>query len=498
MADLSEELKREDVRAQVDQLLRNEFPKAKMFKAQVALMARMLAPFCKTEGAVWEKVDLRDFMRQLDAVKQAVEPYQLIMATPQKDEEQPAKRPRTERRLLPAKQEQLDVVLMSLARVVGKSESMAGFSQDLADAKATDAGVEAVIREVEFKVIREMETKELQKSRGLHMVVVPGSEEATPQEAGKFASLKTDVKKLIYNLLAVCIYSSRLECTTGERQLADGGMQSNLFESLMQLNGKLSNAMLRVPFNGPVKAGKSTSINALMAERFSPSDLLPLTVLPLVIRHSRSLECPTLTVPYVRLFKRAAEWVKMTLESPCLDEPANILLGKLQAPCHSNPDLWLLKSAEHDIFKSILRGEFDIDEELQLCDGPSDAYRTVEKLNKLCRICARLQKYLEENLVLPLESLKTLRSDLQRDGKKRRGDHVEEGGSAEEAGENVDDEPKIDEKRGLELVVQLSETLSRGTVASPCQSTQNTILGHSWFVLKTIALDIWWWLPNST
>jgi hypothetical protein len=56
-------------------------------------------------------------------------------------------------------------------------------------------------------------------------------------------------------------------------------------KGLDQAQKRLSNLTLSVCFIGPAKAGKSTTISALLGCKLLPSDTFPCTVIPTIVRH---------------------------------------------------------------------------------------------------------------------------------------------------------------------------------------------------------------------
>jgi len=225
--------------------------------------------------------------------------------------------------------------------------------------------------------------------------------------------LKTELRHLIVKLSAACIFCDRVKMTAPEElAILKAGIDSPLFEDLQALAHKLSNTRVRIPIMGPVKSGKSTALNAIVAQRLSPSDTQPLTVLPMVIEHAPGLELPTLSVPFIELYNKAAARVQAWLNTPCLCGANALLRGEIRLPS-DKPQLWKLVKPEMKLFNNIVEtGKLGVTSRTVLTTGPQDAHDAVEKLNRLCRIYARVHLFLIQNVIEPYDRLEELYKSL--------------------------------------------------------------------------------------
>jgi len=67
-----------------------------------------------------------------------------------------------------------------------------------------------------------------------------------------------------------------------------------LIAGLAEQRQRVNDLRLTIAFVGPAKAGKSTSINAILGVTLSPSDTFPCTVMPTTLRHSPNRASPRL------------------------------------------------------------------------------------------------------------------------------------------------------------------------------------------------------------
>jgi len=63
-------------------------------------------------------------------------------------------------------------------------------------------------------------------------------------------------------------------------------IDDSTMQSLNRMVETMEKMAASVTFAGPTKAGKSTMLNALLGEQLAPSDVFPMTVLPMVVQHT--------------------------------------------------------------------------------------------------------------------------------------------------------------------------------------------------------------------
>lgn len=312
--------------------------------------------------------------------------------------------------------------LVSLAEMLQHIMPQQVFTQALDDAQLRDLEHEAALQELQRRVMEEDTQAVSRKLTNNDKLLFGGEGEGEAQ--GKAMAcrdlderrmrLRTELKQLIVKLSAVCIFCDRAKMTASEElSILKAGIDTPLFEDLQTLAHKLSNTSLRMPIMGPVKSGKSASLNAMAAQRLSPSDTQPMTVLPMVIEHATGLGSPTLSVPFIDIYRKAAERLNFWLTC-CFRESPAFLQGyrRIQS---DRPQHWKLVKPEMELFQSILEsGTLDVESHMELASGPSDAHEAVEKLNRLCRIYARVHLFIVENIIETVAHLEEVYDQLPR------------------------------------------------------------------------------------
>lgn len=215
--------------------------------------------------------------------------------------------------------------------------------------------------------------------------------------------MKERVSKLISNIAGACILVSRINLSTDAALLLSGmGTRNELFLTLRTLAAKVNNTCLRLPFLGPVKSGKSTSLNAFLRQKFNPSDALPLTVLPTIVQH-KSIGLPELRIPHHHIYMRAAEALSAWYSNRHISRQwFDMQIRKLTPP-------------EMKLMEVIILNEFSIPEHMTLAAGPQDpswdrAYKTLADVNHLCRLYTKVQKIIMEKIAFPFQELLEFRN----------------------------------------------------------------------------------------
>ncbi len=143
--------------------------------------------------------------------------------------------------------------------------------------------------------------------------------------------------------------------------------QEGMPKHLEVLRGELSkaeNLELVLAIVGTMKAGKSTTINAIVGTEVLPSRNVPMTALPTLIRHKPGQAEPVLILDNV--------------------EP----LRKLTAKLRGNPDFKKLEKKDH--FRGLI-GELSSGAAIQQrYEGASNIYKCLKMVNDLVRICSEL------------------------------------------------------------------------------------------------------------
>lgn len=145
---------------------------------------------------------------------------------------------------------------------------------------------------------------------------------------------------------------------------------------------RLRDLTMRVCFVGPTKSGKSTAINAILGEKIAPSDLDPMTVLPTILRHSNDRKRPVLRLPCLDHYRAAIRSLKSKNDQD--PELAKAIQGDTENVTDGEKEVWL------EVLESKLHGgSFQEEEEYERL---KDCSAVLRKINHLCRLCSRANK----------------------------------------------------------------------------------------------------------
>lgn len=156
----------------------------------------------------------------------------------------------------------------------------------------------------------------------------------------------------------------------------DGNQEQHFAQQLENIKGeieKVKKLELKMAIAAPMKAGKSTIINALIGQELLPTRNTAMTTLPTEIAFSRNVSEPILKIPDHEIFKQAWEHVYDRIQEEGIEKAKE----ELRDYPHLYPLLEEINTNNLAIAKDTIRGQVEISKELS-------------KLNDLCRIAGTL------------------------------------------------------------------------------------------------------------
>jgi hypothetical protein len=103
----------------------------------------------------------------------------------------------------------------------------------------------------------------------------------------------------------------------------DGNQEQHFAQQLENIKGeieKVKKLELKMAIAAPMKAGKSTIINALIGQELLPTRNTAMTTLPTEIAFSRNVSEPTLKIPDHDIFKQAWENVYKRIQEEGIEK----------------------------------------------------------------------------------------------------------------------------------------------------------------------------------
>ncbi|MGP1517818.1 MAG: dynamin family protein [Ottowia sp.] len=156
-----------------------------------------------------------------------------------------------------------------------------------------------------------------------------------------------------------------------ERRSLDTESQPQAIEMLENERSKLENLDMVLAVVGTMKAGKSTTINAIVGAEVLPNRNRPMTALPTLIRHTPGQTQPRLTLEKV--------------------QPLTDLLARLR-PALAQAAPGTLKSLEsNDDMAELLAQIRDQRPFGTRCEGVEQIFHLLKSLNDLVRLCSELE-----------------------------------------------------------------------------------------------------------
>ena len=134
---------------------------------------------------------------------------------------------------------------------------------------------------------------------------------------------------------------------------------------------KLNNLELVIAVVGTMKAGKSTTINAIVGMEVLPNRNRPMTALPTLIRHTRGVTEPRL------IFQNTA--------------PVNTLINELSEKLKSAPKVLLKGLSENDDMQELLEQVRNKQLFSESHEGSDAIFNFLKSLNDLVRLCTELE-----------------------------------------------------------------------------------------------------------
>ncbi|NGR06501.1 hypothetical protein G5B41_02910 [bacterium SGD-2] len=162
------------------------------------------------------------------------------------------------------------------------------------------------------------------------------------------------------------------------------------FDILADERSKLDNLEMVLAVVGPMKAGKSTTINAIVGAEVLPNRNRAMTALPTLIRHT-----PGATRPRLLLAKT---------------EPLNKLISTLRRTLKSRgPDVWDRLATVHETDVEVLRNR--VRRSLPFVgryEGEEAVYAILKELNDVARLCVELNVRFPFRQYAGIETLPTI------------------------------------------------------------------------------------------
>lgn len=162
------------------------------------------------------------------------------------------------------------------------------------------------------------------------------------------------------------------------------------FDILAHERSKLDNLEMVLAVVGPMKAGKSTTINAIVGAEVLPNRNRAMTALPTLIRHT-----PGATRPRLLLAKT---------------EPLNKLISTLRRTLKSRgPDVWDRLATVHETDVEVLRNR--VRRSLPFVgryEGEEAVYAILKELNDVARLCVELNVRFPFRQYAGIETLPTI------------------------------------------------------------------------------------------
>lgn len=151
---------------------------------------------------------------------------------------------------------------------------------------------------------------------------------------------------------------------------------------------KVNNLEMTIAVVGTMKAGKSTTINAIVGREVLPNRNRPMTTLPTVIRHKPGQETPHLTFPKPEPFNQALQAIGEALNRMTAEEIDNLSVGATKDG--------------KQLIEDIRTGRLSrLEEEYSGVEG---VYSFLKSINDISRLCDANNL----NIVSPLEDYHSL------------------------------------------------------------------------------------------
>jgi len=127
-------------------------------------------------------------------------------------------------------------------------------------------------------------------------------------------------------------------------------LEKEHFQTLDNERKKLENLEFVISIVGTVKAGKSTTINAIVGQEILPNRSAPMTTLPTLVTHKEGQNEPFLTMPKYKVLNNFLKKVREELKNDKKTENATFLKdshGKEIVKELSKKDLTFIKTSHH-------------------------------------------------------------------------------------------------------------------------------------------------------
>lgn len=201
------------------------------------------------------------------------------------------------------------------------------------------------------------------------------SKTQTPVKTASIAELRDETLRLIDEQQALLndVLKSEVLSQESKGGLIDREQVEVWRNNLNAERGKVDRLEMTLAVVGTVKAGKSTTINAIVGTEIMPNRNKPMTTMPTLIRHKAGQRVPTLTFPAYARMDEALAQIKEKLEQIQTQ-------GKLDAIAFYNED------DGKKIIDAILGG--DSPQLNGTHTGPSQIFDFLSFINDITRLCA--------------------------------------------------------------------------------------------------------------
>ncbi|CAK9091501.1 unnamed protein product [Durusdinium trenchii] len=197
-------------------------------------------------------------------------------------------------------------------------------------------------------------------------------------------------------------------------------MASSFQDILKDVQANLKSLKLQLCFVGPMKAGKSTVINAICGKQLLPSAQFAMTVLPTFLVHTPGVKQPRLLFPGADAFTPALEELKELANKWHAEKRISELRKKGKEPLpefvesegseeeeKKKPlDQIILTPDEEQVLEALIQGKFS--HELREAEGFEPVHKVLQQVNHAARLFARFRDHMKEE---PLKHLSSPESE---------------------------------------------------------------------------------------